>query len=172
MEYGGKAMQGFNSFIRRFSKAISGFGGIILILMMLLTVVDVVLRYLGKGFTGAFELMSFGGALVVGFALAQSSLDNAHVTVDIITQSLGERSGRILFIITRLLGIAFFLLVAWSCFLKGNELYMGGEVSLTLRVPFYPVAYALALCSIAECLVLLGSIFTAQAPETTAGVES
>jgi TRAP-type C4-dicarboxylate transport system permease small subunit len=172
MEYGGKGMQGFNSFVRRFSKAISGFGGVILILMMLLTVVDVVLRYLGKGFTGAFELMSFGGALVVGFALSQSSLDNAHVTVDIISQSLGQRSGRILFIITRLMGIAFFLLLAWSCFLKGNELYTGGEVSLTLRVPFYPVAYALALCSIAECLALLTGIFTTETTETPSGVES
>jgi TRAP-type C4-dicarboxylate transport system permease small subunit len=165
-------MQGFNSFVRRFSKAVNGFGGIILILMMMLTVVDVVLRYLGKGFTGAFELMSFGGALVVGFAFAQSTLDNAHVTVDIVTQSLGQRSNRILFVITRLMGIAFFLLLAWSCVLKGNELYTGGEVSLTLRVPFYPVAYALALCSIAECLVLLLGIFTTETPETPSGVES
>jgi TRAP-type C4-dicarboxylate transport system permease small subunit len=116
--------------------------------------------------------MSFGGALVVGFALAQSSLDNAHVNVDIITQLLGERSGRILFIFTRLLGIAFFLLLAWSCFLKGNELYTGGEVSLTLRVPFYPVAYALALCSLAECLALLLGIFTTETTETPSGVES
>jgi hypothetical protein len=60
-----------------------------------------------------------------------------------------------------------FLLLAWSFFMKGNELFAAGEVSLTLHVPFYPVAYGLGLCSIVECLVLLCDILKA-----VTGVES
>jgi TRAP-type C4-dicarboxylate transport system permease small subunit len=151
-------MQTFLLFVRRVSRFTNWVGGVILVLMMLLTVVDVVLRYLGKGFTGTFELMSFGGALVVGFAIAQTSLDNGHVNVDILTQGLGVRAGRICLVVTKLIGITMFLLLAWSFFMKGNELFAAGEVSLTLHVPFYPVAYGLGLCSIVECLVLLCDI--------------
>jgi hypothetical protein len=33
-----------------------------------------------------------------------------------------------------------------------------GEVSIVLRMPFYPVAYAIGVCSFIQCLVLLCDI--------------
>jgi TRAP-type C4-dicarboxylate transport system permease small subunit len=143
------------------SRALNWLGGVILALMMLLTVLDVILRYAGKAITGTFELMSFGGALVAGFAIAQTSLDGAHVNVDMLTVALSGKGRRILTILTKLIGLGVFALLAWSLFLKGNDLYTTGEVSLTLHVPFYPVAYALSLASLVECFVLLGDLLKA-----------
>jgi len=140
------------------SKTLNLLGAIILTLMMLLTVLDVILRYLGKPITGTFELMSFAGALVTGFALAQTSLDGAHVNVDILTEALSDKNRNILEIFNRLLGVGMFALLAWALFDKGNDLYVTGEVSLTLHVPYYPVAYALSFCCAVECLVLFGAI--------------
>jgi len=126
--------------------------------MMLLTVVDVILRYLGRPITGKFELMSFAGALVVGLALAQTSLDGAHVNVDILTQAMSVGNQKIFLVFNRLIGIGIFVLLAWSLFDKGNDLYKTGEVSLTLQVPYYPVAYGLSFCCLVEALVLFSNL--------------
>jgi TRAP-type C4-dicarboxylate transport system permease small subunit len=143
-----------------FSKVLNEAGGVLLTLMMLLTVVDVILRYLGRPLTGTFELMSFGGAMVVGLALAQSSLDGAHVNVDMLLQALSGKKRTLLAVFNRLVGIAIFVLLAWSLFEKANDLYRTGEVSLTLQVPYYPVAYGLSLCCAIESLVLFSDVMS------------
>ena len=103
---------------QKVSKALNIVGGVLLTVMMLLTVTDVILRYLGKPLTGTFELMSFAGALVIGLAIAQTTLDGAHVNVDILTMSLLSRkwTQKILFAFTRLIGIGIFALLAWALF--------------------------------------------------------
>jgi len=47
-----------------------------------------------------------------------------------------------------------FLLLAYSFMFKGIELYGSQEVSMTLHIPFYPVAYGLCVCSVIEAFVL------------------
>lgn len=133
-------------------------GGVILALMMLLTVFDVILRYLGRPITGTFELVSFAGALVAGLAIAQTSLDGAHVKVDLLIFAVPPRCRNVLLIFTKFVGIGIFALLAWALFLKGNDLYNSREVSLTLHVPYHPVAFGLSFCSAIECVVLLSDI--------------
>jgi len=152
-------MQALYSATKRFSNTLNVMGAGLLTIMMLLTVIDVILRYLGKPITGTFELMSFAGALVTGFALAQTSLDGAHVNVDILTEAVSAGKKKALFVFNRLLGIGVFGLLTWALFVKGNDLYSTGEVSLTLHVPYYPVAYGLSLCCLGEALVLLSDMF-------------
>jgi len=154
-------MRKFITAVWKSSGVLNWTGGVVLALMMLLTVLDVVLRYMGRAITGTFELMSFGGALVAGFAIAQTSLDGAHVNVDMLTVALSEKGRRLLTVLTKLLGVGVFALLAWSLFLKGNDLYKTGEVSLTLHVPFYPVAYALSLSAVVECFVLICDVLKA-----------
>jgi len=152
-------MQGFIRVAKSFSNALNLMAAVLLTSMMLLTTLDVILRYLGRPITGTYELMGYAGALVTGFALAQSSLDDAQVKVDILTGAASPNTNKLLDIFTRLLGLGIFALLTWSLFLKGNDLYRTGEVSLTLRVPYFPVAYGLSLCCLVEFLVLLSSIF-------------
>ena len=151
-------MQGFLRLTKGCSSTLNVIGAALLTSMMLLTTIDVILRYLGRPITGTFELMSFAGALVTGLALAQSSLDGSQVQVDILEGVFPAKAEKALHIFTRLLGLGIFVLLAWALFLKGNDLYQTGEVSLTLRVPYYPVAYGLSFCCLAECLVLLAQI--------------
>jgi len=148
-------MAKFFSAVLGSAKTMNWVGGVILALMMLLTVLDVILRYMGRAITGTFELMSFGGAVVAGFAIAQTSVDGAHVNVDMLTAALAEKGRRVVTVLTKLIGIGVFALLAWALLLKGKDLYATGEVSLTLHVPFYPVAYALSLSAVVECFVLI-----------------
>jgi TRAP-type C4-dicarboxylate transport system permease small subunit len=154
-------MEGFFKFVARLSKFIFWVGGGILFVMMMLTVVDVILRYLGKSVAGTYELVSFAGALTVGLAVAQTSIDGGHVYVDILTEYVGPSFRRCLITCTKLAGAAVFLLLAWSFTLKGMELYKGKEVSMTLHIPFYPVAYGLCVCSVIEAFVLFSEAIKA-----------
>jgi TRAP-type C4-dicarboxylate transport system permease small subunit len=151
-------MRKFLSTTLKISKVTNCAGEVILVLMMLLTVIDVILRYFGRPITGTFELTSFAGALVVGLAIAQTSLDKGHVNVDMLSQYLHPRQMDVLLIFTKLVGTGIFALLAWALFLKGNDLYSTKEVSLTLHVPYYPIAYGLSLGCLVECLVLLSDI--------------
>jgi TRAP-type C4-dicarboxylate transport system permease small subunit len=154
-------MQGFLRIAKGFSNALNLAAAVLLTSMMLLTTLDVILRYLGRPITGTYELMGYAGALVTGLALAQSSLDDAQVKVDILTGAVSANTSKVIDIFTRLLGLGIFALLTWSLFLKGNDLYRTGEVSLTLRVPYFPVAYGLSLCCFIEFLVLLSSMLKA-----------
>jgi TRAP-type C4-dicarboxylate transport system permease small subunit len=129
-------------------------GGIVLTLMMLLTVLDVILRFIGKPITGTYELVFLGRAVVIGCAIPQTSWEGGHVSVDLAVERLRGMSRKAMFIFTKLCGIGFFFLLGWNLFALGTTLYTKEEVSLTLHVPYYPVAYILGACSFVECLVL------------------
>lgn len=151
-------MEGFHHMSRSIGKTLNAAGGILLTAMMLLTVSDVILRYLGRPITGTYELMSMAGAVVIGLTIGQTSLDGAHVNVDMLTSLLTGRNllRKTLILFIRVVGIGVFLLLAWALYLKGNDLVQTREVSLTLRVPIYPVAYVLSFCSLVECMILTG----------------
>ena len=122
--------------------------------MMFLTVADVLLRAFKRPILGTYELVGFLGAMTVGFAIPQTSLDRGHVFMDFLTDRLKGTSGRLLYLATRLLGVALFAILAWNLFLMGNDLLDKGEVSLTLHLPQFPLAYGIAFCCFMECLVL------------------
>ena len=151
-------MQGLHAVILRISKVMDVVGGVVLSLMMLTTVTDVILRFIGKPITGTYELVFLGGAVVIGCAIPQTSWQGGHVNVDFVIEYLPRMFKKIVVVFTRLLGIVFFILLSWNLFAYGTTLYSKEEVSLTLHVPYYPVAYILAICAFVECLVLLSGL--------------
>jgi TRAP-type C4-dicarboxylate transport system permease small subunit len=143
----------------RISIYMDNVGGIILISMMLLTVTDVILRLFGRPITGTYELVALAGAMVIGFAVPQTSRENGHIAVDIAIEGRSKMVKDIFFVFKRFLGIVLFALLAWYLFKKGHHLYIKGDVSHTLQVPYYPAAYGLAFCCLVELVVLLMDIF-------------
>lgn len=141
--------------VRRFSGWMNGLSGIVLFLMMMLTVVDVALRIFWKPITGTYELVGMAGAVVMAFAIPQTSWDNAHIFVDFLLEkrSRGVKTGVGCF--AKILGTVLFVMLGWYLLLKANHLFRSGDVSLTLGIPYYPVAYGLAFCAFMEALVLV-----------------
>lgn len=140
--------------------------GSILVFMMLLTVADVILRYLGKPILGAYELVSLSGLVVVGFAMPSTSWQRVHVNVDIFLGDAHRVRTLVLHIITRIIGILFFLVAGFYLMDMGNTLTKTHESTLTLVIPLYPFAYVLGVCCLAECLVLVSHILEAVTKET------
>lgn len=151
-------MRGLHGIIFRISKVMDVVGGTVLTLMMLITVIDVILRFFGKPITGTYELVFLGGAVVIGCAIPRTSWEGGHVNVDFAIEYLPGMFKKIVMVFTRLLGIVFFILLGWNLFAYGTSLFNKHEVSLTLHVPYYPVAYILGVCAYAECLALLSGL--------------
>jgi TRAP-type C4-dicarboxylate transport system permease small subunit len=139
------------------SKGMDCVAGAALVLIMLITSTDVVVRYLGHPIPGAYDMVMFGGALVIGFAIPRTSLDRTHIVVDIVTEKL--RHGRVLLeLITRVLALALFLLLGWNLTKLGASFARTGDGTLTIGLPLYPIAYALGFCAFAQCLVLVADM--------------
>jgi TRAP-type C4-dicarboxylate transport system permease small subunit len=96
--------------------------------------------------------------MVAGFALAQTTIERGHVAVQVVVTRFSPRSQEIIYLITHLLSIFLFALLAWECVRYGNDFRASGEVSLTLRMPFYPVVYGIAFSAVIVCLVLFVDI--------------
>jgi TRAP-type C4-dicarboxylate transport system permease small subunit len=148
----------FMGTVLRLSEVMNVIGGSALVLMMLFTVTDVVLRYFGKPILGTYEIVSLAGAVVIGFAIPQTSWENAHVTTDFVVERFSPGVERGFRIVTKSLGIVLFLLLGCNLLQIGLKLHSTGEVTQTLHIPFYPVPFGLGLCCFIQGLVLLCDI--------------
>jgi TRAP-type C4-dicarboxylate transport system permease small subunit len=145
-------------FVTRLSTFMSVIAGIILLVMTGITFVDVVLRYFGKPIIGAYELVAFLGVAVAAFALPRASLLKVHVYVDIVIDKLPSTWQRVFRVFTRGLVFVMFLIAAWYFIYMAKNFIATNSVTMTLKVPFYPVVYALAVSSAVQSLVCLADI--------------
>jgi len=147
-------VEGFLNKIGGFTRILNIIAGIALTFMMLITVLDVVLRYFRMPIVGTYELVAFSGAVVIGFAVPLTSWVRGHIYVDFIISRFPQKIRNSFNFVTRCLVIWLFLMIGWNLILYGMDLQKSGEVSLTLQVPFYPVAYGIGICCFIQCLVI------------------
>jgi len=104
---------------------------------------------------GTYELVGLLGAITIAFAIPQTTRVRGHVLMDFVTSRLPRVAGKVLYALTRLLAIAIFWIMASNLWSLGKDFKKVGEVTLTLQLPLYPIAWSLAACCLVECLVLL-----------------
>ena len=159
----------FESGVKRLAEYMSVIAGASIIIMMLLSTADVLLRLGGPLYSkykyeflsliqpipGTYELVSFLGTVAAAFAIAHTSIKGGHVSVSLITQLLAKKTRTIIQIITNTLALLFFGLLTWRSILYAEELKQFGEVSMTLQMPYYPFVYGLAFASLIMGVVLI-----------------
>ncbi|MCK4785648.1 MAG: TRAP transporter small permease [Desulfobacteraceae bacterium] len=133
--------------------------GTAIIIMMVLTCGDVILRFFRRPIPGTYELVCFLGAVAVAFAMAHTTVEKGHVAVSLVVRLFPARIQGLVERTTSTFGFVFFALIAWQSVLYGHDLYTSGEVSLTLQLPFYPFVYGIGFSAAAVCLVLLTDLF-------------
>jgi TRAP-type C4-dicarboxylate transport system permease small subunit len=151
-------MKGFLSKINGLSRFLNVIAGISLTFLMLLTVMDVILRSMRRPIVGTYELVAFSGAIVIGFSVPLTSWVRGHIYVDFFILRFSQKVRNIFNIATRCVVIVLFFLIGWNLIKYGMDLQKSGEVSLTLQMPFYPVAYGVGICCFVQCLVLICDI--------------
>lgn len=137
------------------SRGVSYISGISVLMMMLLTCGDVVLRLFGHPIPGTYELVGFLGAIIISFAMAYTSVEKSHIAVDIFFQRLPRKLQTVLEGLIYLISLVLFAIITWQCQIYALDLKQSGEISLTLGIPVYPVVVGIAIGCGFLCLVLL-----------------
>lgn len=133
--------------------------GLVLAFMMGVTLADVIMRTFGKPIVGSIEIITFSGAVVVGFAIPYTSRKKSHIYVDFLTARLSPRSQRNWELFTKSAGILLFLFIGYNFIIYGLDLKRTGEVSPGFKIPFYPIPFGLAVASFLESLTLLCDVY-------------
>jgi len=140
------------------SRFINIIAGISLTFLMLLTIADVILRRFRIPIVGTYELVAFSGAVVIGFSLPMTSWLRQHIFVDFFIIKFSKKVQNVFNVCTRVIVIVLFAVMGWNLFKYALDLQSSGEVSLTLRIPFWPVAFGVGVCCFIQCLVLICDI--------------
>ena len=151
-------MDSWNSFVRRMCRLLLLVAGLTLAFMLVFTLVDVGMRAFGKPIVGDYEVISFLGAVVVGFSVPYTSLLKGHVNVDFMLEAVPGNVRDLLRLATRVLGIALFLWMGWNFVAMSLDLIKSKEVTPVFKVPYYPIALGLAFTCLIQCLTLVAQI--------------
>lgn len=125
--------------------ALAYVAGASLMIMVLVTSADVVLRIFNLSLTGAYDVVKIAAAITMAAALPYTTAIKGHVAIEYFFQKLGPRGRIVVDALMRFAGMALFTLLAWGCIDYGNSLREKGEVSMTLQLPIFWVPYVLAV---------------------------
>jgi len=139
--------------------------GLALVVMLIITLSEVILRSFGKPILGSYEIISFTGGIVIGFAIPYTSWKRGHIYVDFLINKFSKKKRRVIMMITRCLGILLFLLISWNLISMGSDLHTNKEVSMTLRLPFYPIAYGIGISCFIQCILFFSDILKVRGGE-------
>ena len=146
--------------VRRLADFLNYIAGWCLVAMTFLTCADVILRIFRYPILGTYEMVGFLGAATASFAMAHTTIKRGHVAVEVVTTQLSPKAQAVIYLITDVLSILVFALLAYECMRFGNDLRISNEVSLTLQIPFFPVLYGVSVSAMTVCLVLIVDFFS------------
>ncbi len=149
----------FDDLVSRASRYMGVVAGVTLLLVMLLTVVDVVLRYFNHPITGVYDLVALGGSVIIGFAIPYAAQRRIHVFMEMFQQLQSQMVKRILNAITRLIALGISVLIGWNLIKLGTGFRETGEASLTIQIAYYPIAIGMGICFFIQALVYIVQIF-------------
>lgn len=133
----------------------------ILLLMMLLTVVDVVARYVfNRPVRGAFEVTELMLVVLIFAGLPLVSFSEEHAIMDFIDRVTGPRAQRWLRRAVELASAAFMFLLAWLTWLKADRIAAYRDATDVLRILYGPFVYFMAIT-----LALAGALHVYKAVE-------
>jgi TRAP-type C4-dicarboxylate transport system permease small subunit len=151
-------MQNFLGVVEKLTKLMEVIAGAALTLIVLLTTSDVILRAFGYPILGTYEIVAILGGIVIGFVTPITSWRRGHVFVDFMTTKLGRRAKNRIDVVTRVVAIALFLLIGSSIMKIAGSFREAEEVSATIQLPLYPIAYAVGVSLYVLCVVVFCDI--------------
>lgn len=162
-------MERLNRFSASLNRVFAVGSGAAVVGLIVLATANMVLRIVWKPVPGSYELIGFLGALAVALGLGYTQVAKGHIAVTILTDLFSVRTNRILDAVNHLIGALFFGFAAWQTALWGAEVARSGEVSQTLKMPFYPVIGAVALGLAVFSVTLAADLILAFRPRREKG---
>ena len=128
-------------------------GQFILALMVMLTVVDVFLRYVfNRPILGSYELTEFMMAILVFSSVGYAMVVKGHVVVDLVFSRLPQKAQHIVECVTSFIAFILFSVVTWRNVLHAQTTWQRNDVTAELFIPISPfilfVAIGIAVLSL------------------------
>jgi TRAP-type C4-dicarboxylate transport system permease small subunit len=134
-------------------RALSLAGGWVLVLLMVYTVVDVVLRYaFNHPFRGSLEVTEFAMSVIVFLGIAYCGWLGGHVAVDILERPLEHPGLRFVPVLLALVSAVLFGTIAWLTAIEA--LTSMHRISNMMRWPHWPFQLTVAFGSAMYAIVL------------------
>jgi TRAP-type C4-dicarboxylate transport system permease small subunit len=131
----------------------------ILLAMMLLTVVDVIARYVfSRPVRGAFEVTELMLVVLIFAGLPLVSFSEEHAVMDFIDRVTGARGQRLLRRTVEATSAAFMFLLAWLTWLKADRIWAYRDATDVLRIVYGPFVYFMAVTLALAGLIHLGKV--------------
>src|SRR5690606_29441900 len=127
-----------------------------LLCMMMLTVVDVVMRYgFNDSLRGAFEITELLLALLMFSGFPLVTMRNQHVVVELIDRLISRRARRVLDACAQIVCMLVFAGIAWLMWRKAGRVAAANDVTAVLQITVLPFVYAMFVLAIATSLIHL-----------------
>jgi TRAP-type C4-dicarboxylate transport system permease small subunit len=137
---------------RAVSRVFSYLGAVALVIMMLLTTVDVLGRYIfNSPILGTYEMTEFLVLIMIFSFLPFAQSEKTHVSVDLLVALFPKRVQANIELFNHAVCLGVMVLITWMGVEKAFELKLVGEASPNLKVPDYPFVFFLALGCIVMC---------------------
>ena len=134
--------------LERFNAAMNGLlmiiGGLAVLSLMTVATANVVLRIVHAPYRGAYEVVSFLGAVVIAFALGYTEKHKGNIVVDILTEKFPKKVRDALEGLNYVISGIFFVLVSWQVYECGMKIMESGELSETLKIVYHPFVFAVS----------------------------
>ncbi|MHB8110108.1 MAG: TRAP transporter small permease [Syntrophorhabdaceae bacterium] len=134
--------------IEQFNAALNGLlmiiGGMAVLALMTIATANVVLRIFHAPYRGAYEIVSFLGAVVIAFALGYTQKHKGNIVVDILTEKFPAGMGKALEGFNYVATAVFFCMVSWQVYEYGMRIMESGELSETLKIVYHPFVFAVS----------------------------
>ena len=128
----------------------------ILLAMMLLTVVDVVARYVfSRPLRGAFEITELMLLVLIYAGLPLVSFADEHAVMDFIDRLLGPRGQGWLERAVQLVNAGFMFLLTWLVWRKADRIWAYRDATDVLRIVYGPFVYFMAVTLALACVIHL-----------------
>jgi TRAP-type C4-dicarboxylate transport system permease small subunit len=131
-----------------------------MVVLMLLTVVDVFLRYFFNApITGATEVSRLLMIIIVFPALGWAAIDRAHIRVDLIVSRIPARMQAIFGSITFFIALVTYVFITWQSFLEAAVVQRQTSLIHISFTPFYWVmSVGLAIFCLAIAALVIEDI--------------
>ena len=155
---------------RRFDAALGVSASVILFVLMLVTFVDVVGRYLfNHPLRGAFEGTELMLLVLIFAGLPLVSHADEHVTMDFIDHMVAARVRAAVVRASHFICAAIFLGLAWLIWLKAGKISAYGDTTDVLRIAIGPFVYFMALMIALSGLIHAWKMFAPGEPSGSTG---
>ena len=131
--------------VQRISQVISGLAVVLMLAIAVVTLIDILLRWLaGQSIAAMNEIVAMGFAVAVAATLPGGAAMRSNLSVNLLDGLMTPRLRAWLGVIGSLLLVGFFALLAWRMAVLAETMILRGRTTTIMQIPVGPVMFAVA----------------------------